>query len=151
MQPPTVRLICARRSRVCVPLARGRSKAGWAQAVMRDRGDCLRSLRFVAGIALSLALLATSCGSPSSTSSGGAPTLAWYIFPEPSGAFATAASQCSKASNGEYRIQIHALPTAADGQRQEMVRRLAVNDRALDILGLDVTWTAEFAEARWLA
>jgi multiple sugar transport system substrate-binding protein len=31
-----------------------------------------------------------------------------------------------------------------------MVRRLAAHDSAMDILGLDVTWEAEFAEAGWI-
>lgn len=43
------------------------------------------------------------------------------------------------------------LPADADGQRGEMVRRLAAEDDSLDILGLDVTWTAEFAEAGWIS
>jgi multiple sugar transport system substrate-binding protein len=90
----------------------------------------------------------TSCGSGSSA--GGGSTLNWYIFPEPSGAFAKAAEECSKASNGEYDIQMRQLPAEADGQREEMVRRLAAEDTSLDILGLDVTWTAEFAEAGWI-
>jgi multiple sugar transport system substrate-binding protein len=49
-----------------------------------------------------------------------------------------------------YRISYNKLPRAADGQRQQMVRRLAAEDDSLDILGLDVTWAAEFAEARWI-
>jgi multiple sugar transport system substrate-binding protein len=95
-------------------------------------------------------MLAGACGSSSGDSAGGTPTVAWYIFPEPSGAFAKAAEECSKASNGEYDIEIHVLPADADGQREQMVRRLAAGDTSLDILGLDVTWTAEFAEAGWL-
>lgn len=51
---------------------------------------------------------------------------------------------------GRYRIVYNKLPRAADGQRQQMVRRLAAEDDSLDILGLDVTWAAEFAEARWI-
>jgi multiple sugar transport system substrate-binding protein len=62
-----------------------------------------------------------------------------------------AAKACSQASNGEYNIEMHLLPADADGQREQMVRRLAAGDQSLDILGLDVTWTAEFAEAGWLA
>src|SRR5262249_12600443 len=37
-----------------------------------------------------------------------------------------------------------------DGQRQQLVRRLAAEDRSLDIMALDVTWPAEFAEAGWI-
>ncbi len=90
---------------------------------------------------------ATACGS---ASAGGTATLGWYIFPEPSGAFAQAARECSQASNGEYKIALRKLPNDADGQREQMVRRLAAGDTALDILGLDVTWTPEFAEAKWI-
>jgi multiple sugar transport system substrate-binding protein len=81
---------------------------------------------------------------------GGTPTLNWYIFPEPSGAFATAATNCSKQSNGAYSIKIQTLPSSADGQRQQMVRRLAAKDKGLDILGLDVVWPAEFYKAGWI-
>jgi multiple sugar transport system substrate-binding protein len=78
------------------------------------------------------------------------PTLNWYNFPDDSGALQQAADTCSRASNGRYRISYNKLPRAADGQRQQLVRRLAAGDNSLDLLGLDVTWAAEFAEARWI-
>jgi multiple sugar transport system substrate-binding protein len=96
-----------------------------------------------------LAALAASCGSGGGSTKGPV-TLNWYIFPEFSGAFVKSAQQCSTHSNGAYKIKIQTLPNAADGQRQQMVRRLAANDPSLDILGLDVTWTPEFAEAGWI-
>src|SRR5919201_4376933 len=76
----------------------------------------------VALATVALALSAAGCGGGSSRGTVG---LAWYIFPEPSGSFDQAAKECSRASNGEYRITIHDLPNDADGQRQQMVRRLA--------------------------
>jgi len=88
----------------------------------------------------------TACGGDD----GGTPTLTWYTFPEPSGAFAAAAQQCSDASGGRYRIEIAELPTTADGQREQLVRRLAAEDSDVDIMFMDVIWTAEFAEAGWL-
>src|SRR5439155_7261220 len=102
------------------------------------------------GLALSAMALAVAAGCGGGGSSGGTVTLNWYIFPEFSGAFVKGAADCSKASNGRYQIKIQTLPNAADGQRQQMVRRLAADDSSLDILGLDVTWTPEFAEAEWL-
>src|SRR5689334_16592071 len=96
-----------------------------------------------------LAALAASCGSGGGSTKGPV-TLNWYIFPEFSGAFVKSAQQCSTHSNGAYTIKIQTLPNAADGQRQQMVRRLAAADPSLDILGLDVTWTPEFAEAGWI-
>jgi multiple sugar transport system substrate-binding protein len=100
-------------------------------------------------VALAAVLLA-ACGGTSGASGGGTPTLNWYIFHEPSGSFQAAAADCSAASGGEYNIQIRELPTAADGQREQLVRRSAAKDGSLDILGLDVVWEAEFAEAGWI-
>jgi multiple sugar transport system substrate-binding protein len=107
-------------------------------------------------VALAAVLLAacgggtTGGGGGTPTVSGGTPTVNWYIFHEPSGSFAAAAAACSASSGGEYNIQIRELPSAADGQRSQLVRRSAAKDSSLDILGLDVVWEAEFAEAGWI-
>ncbi len=102
--------------------------------------------------ALAVAMLAivglAGCGG--SGASGGRATLNYYIFPEPSGSFAKAAADCSKASGGRYQIVINTLPSASDAQRQQLVRRLAAKDSSIDIVGMDVNWTAEFAEAGWI-
>nr|MDT0664887.1 hypothetical protein [Micromonospora sp. DSM 115978] len=82
-----------------------------------------------------------SCGGDDDSDSGTA-TLNWYVFDEPSGAFAAAAAECSTQSGGEYRIEVNLLPSDADGQRQQMVRRLAAEDSSMDILARDVTWPA---------
>ncbi|MGW1533037.1 ABC transporter substrate-binding protein [Streptomyces aureus] len=84
------------------------------------------------------------------STSGGPVTLNWYNFPDDSGALAGAASSCTKQSGGRYRISYNKLPRTADGQRQQLVRRLAAKDATVDIIGLDVTWPAEFAEAKWI-
>ena len=77
-------------------------------------------------------------------------SLTWYVFNPGAPVFEEAARDCSAASQGAYTIDVRYLPASADGQRQQLVRRLAARDSALDILGLDVTWTPEFAEAGWL-
>jgi multiple sugar transport system substrate-binding protein len=94
---------------------------------------------------MSAAVIA-GCGS----SSKGPPTLSWYVFPEPSGSFAKAAQDCSAASGGKYKIAINLLSTASDQQRVSLVRRLAAQDSSIDILAMDVDWTAEFATAKWI-
>ncbi|WP_233288508.1 ABC transporter substrate-binding protein [Streptomyces calvus] len=99
---------------------------------------------------VALTLLASALAACGGDEDTGRPTLNWYNFPDDSGALQQAADRCSRASGGRYRISYHKLPRAADGQRQQMVRRLAAEDDSLDILGLDVTWAAEFAEARWI-
>ncbi|NIL54333.1 ABC transporter substrate-binding protein [Streptomyces sp. 2BBP-J2] len=95
-------------------------------------------------------MLASTLAACGGDDDGSRPTLNWYNFPDDSGALQEAADRCSRESGGRYRIEYNKLPRAADGQRQQMVRRLAAEDDSLDILGLDVTWAAEFAEARWI-
>jgi multiple sugar transport system substrate-binding protein len=101
-------------------------------------------------VVLATVLLGACGGGGTTETAGGKPILNWYIFHEPSGSFAAAAKDCSAASGGAYEIKIQELPTSADGQRQQLVRRSAAKDSSLDILGLDVVWEAEFAEAGWV-
>ncbi len=114
------------------------------------RGRKVRTLGLAFGLLAVGALAACGGGESAQTLSSGPATLSWYIGPEPSGSYAAAAKSCTKSSHGEYRVVIHTLPNSADGQREQMLRRLAAHDTGLDILGLDVTWTPEFAEAHWL-
>ena len=99
------------------------------------------------GAVLASALLA-ACGT--SNASTGPVTLNFYNFPDPSGAVQSAADNCSAASHGRYKIIYNKLQNAADQQRLQMARRLAAHDGSMDILGLDVTWEAEFAQAGWI-
>ncbi|UQE76291.1 extracellular solute-binding protein [Gordonia sp. PP30] len=60
------------------------------------------------------------------------------------------AAICNKESGGAYRAAVTILPKDADGQRLQLARRLAGNDHGLDVMAMDVVWTAEFANAGWL-
>jgi len=101
----------------------------------------------VVGLALASTALA-ACGT--SSAGTGPVTLNFYNFSDPSGAVQTAADNCSKQSGGKYTVVYNKLPAAADQQRLQMVRRLAAGDPSMDILGLDVTWEAEIAQAGWI-
>ena len=90
-----------------------------------------------------------ACGSDDS-SSGGAVTLNWFIFNEPSGGPQKAADRCAQQSGNKYKINFEYLPSQADQQREQLVRRLGAEDPSLDLLGLDVVWTGEFANAGWV-
>jgi ABC-type glycerol-3-phosphate transport system substrate-binding protein len=107
------------------------------------------SRRGVAGAAALLVTAGTlaACGSGSS---GGVPTLTWYINPD-SGGQAEIAARCSDASNGSYRIEVAQLPRTSDGQREQLVRRLAAQDNSIDIMSLDVPFPPELAQAGFLA
>jgi multiple sugar transport system substrate-binding protein len=119
----------------------------------RRRGTLRRASRarcFGAGL-VGAALASTALAACGTSSAGTGPvTLNFYNFSDPSGAVQTAVTNCSKASGGKYTITYNKLPAAADDQRLQMVRRLAAADTSMDILGLDVTWEAEFAEAGWI-
>jgi multiple sugar transport system substrate-binding protein len=103
-----------------------------------------------ARIAASLTLaLATLAGAGCSSSESGTTTLTWYINPD-NGGQATLAKTCTTAADGKYRIEIATLPNDADGQRQQLVRRLAAEDSSIDLMSLDPVFVAEFAEAGFL-
>ncbi|MGD9622839.1 MAG: extracellular solute-binding protein [Mycolicibacterium sp.] len=104
----------------------------------RRRAIALTSAPLVA------ATLLSGCGSVT-----GPPTLTWYINPD-NGGSAARADECAAASNGAYQVRIESLPSTASAQREQMVRRLAAHDSSIDLVNLDVVFTAEFANAGFL-
>jgi multiple sugar transport system substrate-binding protein len=96
--------------------------------------------------ALVLALLVLGCGGES----GGTRELTWFIARQPGGAVEKLAQRCSQASDGRYEISVELLPAQADQQREQLVRRLGAEDDTIDILGMDVVWTGEFANGGWV-
>ena len=118
-----------------------------AGRLSRTRGRSLRRRAALVSVPVLLARLAAR----SSASAANAPvTLNDWSFPDNSGAIQQAVDTCSAASGGKYTIAYNKLPTDADSQRQQIVRRLAAHDSSMDILGLDVTWEAETAQAGWI-
>ncbi|MGI8696333.1 MAG: ABC transporter substrate-binding protein [Mycobacteriales bacterium] len=119
------------------------SPAG-ARTTSRRRGR--RTAASLAVGAVGAALLA-ACGGGSSS---GPVSISFYDQPGSAAATQQNADACTKAANGKYRVNYIKLPSAADQQRLQLVRRLAARDASVDIMGLDVTWEAEFAEAGWI-
>lgn len=89
----------------------------------------------------------TACGGDES---GGPAELQFWAYNEPSGAFDDAVAFCNEESGGAYEIVYQKLGNNADSQRQSLVRRLAAGDTNIDLMAMDVIWTAEFAEADWI-
>ncbi len=113
------------------------------------RGQTLhRSIAAFVLVAGAAALVA--CGG-NGGGQGGPVTLQWFIFNEPSGAPQEIAQRCSEESDGAYTIAFDFLPSDADDQREQLVRRLAAEDKSIDLMGMDVIWTGEFANAGWIA
>jgi ABC-type glycerol-3-phosphate transport system substrate-binding protein len=112
------------------------------QGTTKQRVYTSRLLAIVIAVLLVL-LLAEGCSDERSSTTQ---TLNWYVFDEPSGAFAEVAATCSQQSAGQYTIELIPMSSDADQQRGQLVRRLAARDSDMDILGMDVIWTAEFAD-----
>jgi multiple sugar transport system substrate-binding protein len=104
----------------------------------------------LAATAASVVLAGSGLAACASSQASGPVTLNFYLYPDTSGATQTAINNCTAQSHGQYKISYQELPAASDGQRQQLVRRLAAHDGSMDILGLDVTWEAEFAQAGWI-
>jgi multiple sugar transport system substrate-binding protein len=118
----------------------------------KGRPRVRRRARRVAAAAAGITLAGAALSACASASAGTGPVqLNFYLYPDTSMATQQAVSNCNAQSNGKYTISYQQLPQAADGQRQQLVRRLAAHDDSMDILGLDVTWSPEFAQAGWIA
>jgi multiple sugar transport system substrate-binding protein len=127
----------------------GRSRASARRARVPGfmRGRHWRLTAGVASVALAGSVLA-ACGTSSAAT--GPVTLNFYFYPDTSTATDTGIKNCNAQSHGKYTISYQVLPVASDNQRLQMVRRLAAHDTSMDILGLDVTWEAEFANAGFI-
>ncbi|BBX95566.1 trehalose-binding lipoprotein LpqY [Mycobacterium lacus] len=110
---------------------------------MSQRG-CAGRLVATVLTALTTASAVSSCGS-----SGKGVVLSFYTPSSDSATFAAVAQQCNAQSGGRFAIQHISLARSPDEQRLQLARRLTGNDRTLDVMAMDVVWTAEFAEAGW--
>ncbi|MQA15464.1 MAG: extracellular solute-binding protein [Pseudonocardiaceae bacterium] len=112
---------------------------------MRPRRDGRRR-----GIGLLAAALITAPALAGCGSDDQGVVLRFYTPADGATQYAQAAADCTEAAGGRYRIEQRTLPRQADEQRLQLARRIVGGDETLDILGMDVTWTAEFAEAGWI-
>ena len=101
----------------------------------------------LACLLIALGAITVGCGG---SESGGANQVTWYVFNEPGGGYDAAVAKCNEQAKGRYKIKYVKLPTDSDQQRELIVRRLAAKDKDIDVMGMDVNWTAEFAQAGWI-
>ncbi len=98
--------------------------------------------------AIAVAVLTT--GSLSACNSGAdSRVVSLYTPASETATFTAVAKRCNDSLGGKFRIQQFSLPKGADDQRLQLARRITGNDHSLDIMAMDVVWTAEFAEAGW--
>lgn len=82
-----------------------------------------------------------------SSASGSKPAIVWYINPD-NGGQAALAKACS---TSQYTITTQILPQDATQQRVQLARRLNAHDSSIDLMSLDPAYTAELANAGYLA
>src|ERR687898_686382 len=86
------------------------------------------------GRAAARALLAAVLAAPLlACGATGSATGRWFVGQQYSEAYRQAAGACPAAAGGRYTIALEELPRSSDRQREQLVRRLAARDRALDV------------------
>ena len=108
------------------------------------RAGKLRAALAAGAAACTAATLVSACGS-----GAGGTVVSVYTSANEKATFSALARRCNAELGGRFSIKQVSLPKGADDQRLQLARRLTGNDKNLDIMGLDVVWTAEFAEAGW--
>ena len=88
----------------------------------------------------------SACGG----SESGPPKLTFFVAIQPGGTIEETAARCTKESHGRYEVKPEFLPNDASQAREQLVRRLGAKDPSIDIIGLDVILTSEFANAGWI-
>ncbi|MEO6793520.1 MAG: extracellular solute-binding protein [Mycobacterium sp.] len=114
---------------------------------MASRRGRIRRLGAVALTALTVASAGSACGTAGQAGAG--LVISVYTPANDTATFRVIARRCTEKAGGRYTVAQFSLPRAADDQRLQLARRLTGNDRTLDVMALDVVWTAEFAEAGW--
>lgn len=111
-----------------------------------------RGAKIASAVTLSAIVLAACGGSDTKedADANGTATINFYSNPDNSGATQQAVDKCNSSSNGSYTINYQLLPNDSDGQRQQLTQRLSAQDTSIDLMAMDVNWTAEFAEAGWV-
>src|SRR6516162_974127 len=121
----------------------------------RRRGTCWRAwrsevrrsgIRRLGGAVLAALTIAWVSGCGSGVSGL---VISVYTPASDSATFNVLARRCTEQAGGRYVVAHVSLPRGPDQQRLQLARRITANDHSLDVIAMDVVWTAEFAEAGW--
>jgi multiple sugar transport system substrate-binding protein len=107
--------------------------------------------RALAAALVGMCVIVLGACTGSDESEGAGTELTWFMQNQPGGSVQEIAKRCSEESNGEYNIKVELLAAFdANQAREQLVRRLGAEDSSMDIIGMDVIWTSEFANAGWI-
>ena len=109
----------------------------------------MRARRLWAAAVAALTTASLVSTSTACSSQGGGIVINYYTPASEMATFTAVAKRCNEELGGRFTIKQISLPKGADDQRLQLARRLTGNDKSLDVMALDVVWTAEFAEAGW--
>jgi multiple sugar transport system substrate-binding protein len=104
-----------------------------------------RRLGAIALTTLTAATAIASCGA-----GDGGRVIRLYTPAGDAATFAAVAQRCTEGSGGRFAVRQISLPRGTDDQRIQLARRLSANDHTVDVIAMDVIWTAQFAEAGWV-
>ncbi len=105
----------------------------------------------VAATVLAVAvLLGAACGGSGEESADGTPVLHFTTDRDPTNTIPGQVDRCNELADGRWRVEPILMPPTVDAKREQLSRRLAAGDPELDLVTIDVVWTAEFSEAGWL-
>jgi multiple sugar transport system substrate-binding protein len=110
---------------------------------MVSRGR-VRRIGPIALATLTMASVLSACAS-----GGNGIVINFYTPATDAATFTAVAQDCTRQLGGRFAIRHVSLPRGPGEQRLQLARRLSAHDRGLDVMALDVVWTAEFAEAGW--
>jgi multiple sugar transport system substrate-binding protein len=100
--------------------------------------------------AIALASLTAGSAISSCGSRDGGRVINFYTPASDAATFTAVAQRCTDQFGGRFTVRHVSLPRATDDQRVQLARRLSANDHTVDVIAMDVIWTAEFAEAGWV-
>jgi len=104
-------------------------------------------IRRIGAIALATATLTSAVAACGSGDNG--LVISFYTTAADGATFTAVAQDCTRQLGGRFAIRQISLPRAPGEQLLQLARRLTGHDRTLDVMSLDVIWTAQFAEAGW--
>jgi multiple sugar transport system substrate-binding protein len=113
--------------------------------VVSGRRGGARRLSAVAVAVVSAVSVVSACGARDDGR-----TISLYSPAGEAATFTEIAKRCTDRFGGRFAIRHFSLPKSTDDQRLQLARRLSANDRTVDVIAMDVIWTAEFAEAGWV-
>jgi multiple sugar transport system substrate-binding protein len=105
----------------------------------------------LAVVVLAAALVAAGCGGGGADASSKGPVIIhWTTDRDPTGEVFKMIDDCNEEHADSWKIEPVIMPPAVDAKREQIMRRLAAGDDGLDVLTIDVVWTAEFSETGWI-